>query len=180
MYVRFSCVCRDITCRLRCSARAKLFEQPGTAQMCVRSRASSGSGTLLPRLFLIRCGTGAGGGTRLRGPPRWVFRCSGEGLRSWSMTELVPVFGGGESFPSNFAMPTTTTFFPTAAAVIGDTVSLSSRCSPSNCAYIRRNRAGTRIGLPGLGGPKAEGEEGGSIDDVAESVGSADEVREDG
>ena len=173
LYVRFSYVCNDITCRLRCSARAKLLEQPGTAQMCVRSRASSGSGTLRPRLFLIRCGTGAGGGTRLRGPVRWVFRCSGEGLRS--TTGLAPAVGGGESFSSNFATPTA---FPVAAAATD--VSLQSLCSPSNCAYIRRNRAGTRIGLLGLEGPKAKGEEGGSIGDVEGSVGSADEVREDG
>jgi hypothetical protein len=63
------------------------------------------------------------------------------------------------------------------AAAADDDVSLWS-CSPSNWAYIRRKRAGTRIGLPG--GPKAEGEVGGSIDDVGDSVGSADEVREDG
>jgi len=43
---------------------------------------------------------------------------------------------------------------------------------------MRRKRAGTRIGLPG--GHKAEGEAGRSIDDVEDSVGSADEVREDG
>jgi len=110
-YVRFSCVWSDITCRLRCSARAKLLEQPGTAQMCVRSRASSGSGTLRPRLFLIKCGTGAGGGMRLRGVVSWVFR-SGEGWRS--MTGLVPAVGGGEYFSSIFAVPTF--FFAVAAA----------------------------------------------------------------
>jgi hypothetical protein len=144
--------------------------------MCVRSRASSGSGTLRPRLFFIRCGTGEGGGTRLRGPVRWVFRCSGER----STTGPAPAVGGGEYFSSIFATPTTTTFpFPVAAAARD--VSLWSLCSPSNCAYIRRNRAGTRMGLPGLEGLKAEGEEGGSIGDVADSVGSADEVlREDG
>ena len=115
MYVRFSCVCNDITCRLRCSARAKLLEQPGTAQICARSRASSGSGTLRPRLFLIRCGTGAGGGIRLRGPVRWGFRCSGEDLRS--KTGLAPAVGGGEYFSSIFATPTTTNFpFPVAGA----------------------------------------------------------------
>ena len=142
--------------------------------MCARSRASSGSGTRRPRLFLIRCGTGAGGGTRLRGPVRWVFRCSGEGLRS--TTGLAPGVGGNDSVPSTFATPTTTTFpFPVAAAATD--VSQWSLCSPSNCAYMRRNRAGTRIGLPGL---KAEGEEGGSIGDVEDSVGSTDEVREDG
>jgi hypothetical protein len=144
--------------------------------MCVRSRASSGSGTLRPRLFLIRCGTGAGSGTRLRGPVRWAFRCSGEDLRS--TTGLAPAVDG-ESFPSIFATPTTMTFlFPVEAAETDE--SLWSLCSPSNCAYIRRNRAGTRIGLPGLEGLKAEGEEGGSISDVADSVGSVDGVREDG
>jgi hypothetical protein len=67
-----------------------------------------------------------------------------------------------------------TFFFPVAAAA---DVSLWP-CSPSNWANMRRKRAGTRIGLPG--GPNAEGEAGGSIDDVEDSVGSADEVREDG
>jgi len=109
----------------------------------------------------------------LRGPPRWVFRCSGgEGLGSHSTIGLASAGGGGgESFSSIFVRLTAMTFvFPVETAATG--VPLWSRCSPSNCAYIRRNRAGTRIGLPGLGG---QGEEGGSIDDVADSVGSADE-----
>src|SRR5260370_35481631 len=37
-----------------------------------------------PWLYLIRCGMGGGGRTRLCGPPHWVFQCSGEGLRSCS------------------------------------------------------------------------------------------------
>jgi hypothetical protein len=36
------------------------------------------------------------------------------------------------------------------------------------------------VASPGLEGLKAKGEEGGSIGDVVDSVGSADEVREDG
>ena len=109
---------------------------------------------------------------RFRGAVRCVFR-SGEGLLS--TTGVVPVADSGESFSTNFDTPMTTTFFFAAG---GADVSLLYSCSSSNCAYIRRNRAGTRIGLPG--GPKAEGEAGGSIDDVEDSVGSADEVREDG
>jgi len=107
---------------------------------------------------------------RFRGAVRWVFR-SGEGLLS--TTGLVPAVGSGKSFSTIFATPMTTTFFVAGGA----DVSLLYSCSPSNCAYIRRNRAGTRIGLPG--GPKA-GEAAGSIDDVEDSVGSTDEVREDG
>ena len=111
---------------------------------------------------------------RFRGTVRWGFRSGG---KLPSMPGLVPAVGGGGSFSSIFATPMTTTFFFPATAAAAD-VSLLYSCSPSNWAYIRRKRAGTRIGLPG--GPKAEGEAGGSIDDVADSVGSADEVREDG
>jgi hypothetical protein len=82
--VRFSYVCNDSTCRLRCSARAKLLEQPGTVQTCVRSCVPSESGTLRPRLFFIRCGTGMGGGIRLR-CDAWALFGSGSGV-----TDMAP------------------------------------------------------------------------------------------
>jgi len=46
----------------------------------------------------IRCGTGAGGKTGLRGPPRWVFRCSGEGLGSHLTSRLAPVVADSDDF----------------------------------------------------------------------------------
>jgi hypothetical protein len=107
-HVRFSCVCSEITCRFKCSARAKLFEQPGTPQTCVRSRASSGSGTRRPRLFLIRCGTGTGGGMRLRCAACSALRF-GEG--TMMMTGPVLALGGDGVLRSEvgsnfFAAPT--------------------------------------------------------------------------
>ena len=67
---RFSWVCIDRICRLRCSPLRKHFPHPRTSHRNilvfddgppVSSSVSASVGTLRPRLFLMRLGTGTGG-----------------------------------------------------------------------------------------------------------------------
>jgi len=109
---------------------------------------------------------------RLRGVAFSVFRL-GEGT-----TTPPPAVGGVYVYSSG------SSFIAAVAGALADEplLVLSSR-SPTNSVYtghLRRNRAGTRIGLVGEAGAEEEAEEWGSFDGrVADSVGSADEDWDD-
>jgi hypothetical protein len=149
--------------------------------MCVRSCVPSESGTLRPRLFFIRCGTGTGGGIRLRCVARALFGSAS------GVTDMAPETGvhtgdaPSSSDVSSFLA--TRNFFAATGASISSPFPSCSSLFFLDCAYIghlRRKRAGTRVGLHG--GTEAEKVpgDGGSDDDVGDSVGWADDVREDG
>jgi len=106
---------------------------------------------------------------RLRGVACSVFRLGGDTTTPPAVGGVVYVYSSGSTFTG-------------VAGALEDVPPLSSR-SPANGTYtghLRRNRAGTRIGLVGEGGAEEEAEEWGSFDGgVADSVGSADEDWDD-
>jgi hypothetical protein len=150
--------------------------------MCVRSCAPSESGTLRPRLFLIRCGTGTGGGIRLRCAARAIFG-SGSGATDAALVADVRTSDVSSSSDAGSFLAAHT-FFVAAGASSSSLFSSRFFLLSLDCMYmghLRRKRAGTRVGL--RGGTEAEKvpEDGRSEDDdVGDSVGSAYDVREDG